>query len=133
MSHSTTSGGVRRVRARKRERRGGARGAHRAAQRRAEIDARAPVVGARAAHRHFRQRQAQARDHALDLRELVGGHRREVVRLQHLARRERERRVELGRVVLVACRRVARRRHRLGQARGHLRPLLGAGAAFRTR
>ena len=61
MSHRTTSGGGRRMRARYASGATVARGARHAAQRRAEVDAAAPARGTRPAHRAFRQRQASAR------------------------------------------------------------------------
>jgi hypothetical protein len=94
--------------------------AHASAQRRAKIDPLAPRRGDRAPDRNLWQRQLHPAQQRLDLGELVNGHRREILFLQHFARRKRERRVEIGLVLdgFAAWRR--RRQHRLREAGGEL-------------
>ena len=105
MSHSTTSGGVRRTRARKAS---GATAPAAPVMPRSVARRSIAVAARRAARvrrtRPFRQRQLEARQHRLHLRQFVGRHRREVLGLQHLARRKRERGVEFDFVLVVGAR-----------------------------
>ena len=92
-----------------------------AAQRRAKVDRAAARRGDGPAHRRRRQRQLHPAQAAPDLGELLRGHRREILVLQHLARRKRERGVEIGLLLVAAFAGGARRRqHRLREARGQL-------------
>ena len=121
MSHSTHSGGVRRrARSRTQRRQRAARAARFGAASREDRSRWPRAAGDRAPDRHLWQRQLHPSQQRLDLGEFVNGHRREILFLQHLARRKRERRVEIGLVLdgFAAWRR--RRQHRLREAGGEL-------------
>ena len=122
MSHSTTSGGVRARRARESAAARRRRRAGHAAQRRAQVDRVPRARGPRAARAALAAAAARAaRASPAPRASSSARHRREVLLLQHFARRERERRVELDLVLVV--------RRRVGVASAAASPARGARAA----
>ena len=112
-----------------------ARGRHRA-QTGAQVDRRTAIGDHGAPGRDFGQRQAQSRDHRLDLGQFIDAHRFEVPALQYLARRKRQRGIEFD--FLSSASFVARRsggwRHRVGEPRRQRRfGLVARHAAVDTR
>ena len=73
-------------------------------QGRSQVDARSSPCPLRAPHRPIGQRQAQARDHPSRCRQLLGGHRREVLGAQHLPCRPGEGRIQIDVVGRLAAR-----------------------------
>ena len=100
MSHRMTSGRLAHLRRRARQVDEPAAAAHGAAKRAAQVDARAARVRREAPRAPLVARQVEARDGARGLRDLVGAHLREILALQQLRFRNRQRLVERDRAVL---------------------------------
>ena len=127
MSHSTTSGGCALVGRAALERDDVGAAAERRAHRGAHVDEPPARIGDKTPRPDLRDREAQARDQPLRLRELLLGHGLEVGALQHFALGHRERRVELDllRRVLGLGARFLLRQERLGEPAREIGLLVG--------